>query len=464
MELSKVIKGDPALSAQVLKAINCPYYALARQVGSVDRAVSFMGIRAVRNLVLCFGVRELTPQRSPYPLEMFWEASLRRAAAAKLLAQRKGVPEAEELFTLGLCQDIGVLVMLRQSPAVAEALAGAVRQPAADRLVAERETAGEGHDELAYRMFQEWNFPENFREAVRYHHRVAAAPEEFSMAARVLYLAEDLADLAFVDDKREAIERTQTRLERHLSFQPDQINELVNELGEAVEAAAEMLDIKVGPQPDFEKIAIEAAQGLLALNMSYQNLTQELERSLAQQQRMAEQLQSMNEELARRAGTDELTGLANRRAFDARLDQELERARRLSQPLGICVIDVDHFKRFNDTYGHLAGDVVLREVAQSVQSCIRGCDFAARFGGEEFVVLCPHTDREGTLVAAERLRQTIEAMVAEYEGKSLRVTASVGVTVITDSKDSRAGTMAFRRADDALYQAKDAGRNRVAFR
>lgn len=111
-DLGKVVKADPVLSIQMLKAVNSPYYGLRKKMSAVERAVGLMGIRAVRNLVLCFGIQKLSPPKSDYPLELFWEFSLRRAAAAKELALRLNIPEPDEMFTLGLCQDLAVLALI----------------------------------------------------------------------------------------------------------------------------------------------------------------------------------------------------------------------------------------------------------------------------------------------------------------------------------------------------------------
>jgi diguanylate cyclase (GGDEF)-like protein len=158
--------------------------------------------------------------------------------------------------------------------------------------------------------------------------------------------------------------------------------------------------------------------------------------------------------------TDSLTGLANRRALDARLELELERSRRSGQPLSVLMVDIDHFKHINDRHGHAAGDAVLRRLAGILREEIRGIDLAARYGGEEFVLLLPATASAAAYAVAERIRQAVarEVFVVPDE-RTLRVQVSIGIACFPD--DDPEGDHLLQRADEALYAAKGAGRNRV---
>ncbi len=173
-----------------------------------------------------------------------------------------------------------------------------------------------------------------------------------------------------------------------------------------------------------------------------------------------ESIQLANERLERLAVTDGLTGLHNHRYFREQLEQELDRARRYEQPLSCMILDVDNFKMFNDTHGHLAGDFVLREIAVRIQQCVRRTDVVARYGGEEFVVLMPQTDLRGGIAQAERVRERIAATPFAYNTGPLLVTASFGVSAL-DRQRSYTSEDMIREADQALYQAKRTGKNRV---
>jgi diguanylate cyclase (GGDEF)-like protein len=160
------------------------------------------------------------------------------------------------------------------------------------------------------------------------------------------------------------------------------------------------------------------------------------------------------------AMSDSLTGLANARFFDPYLEQELEAARRDQQPLSLVMIDIDHFKDFNDTYGHPAGDEALRTFARVVGSSIRASDVAARYGGEEFIIALRHAGADEAALLAEKIRLAVEQMVIELgPGRYARITASFGIASTELHVSDQKALVSL--ADAALYRAKEAGRNRV---
>lgn len=168
-------------------------------------------------------------------------------------------------------------------------------------------------------------------------------------------------------------------------------------------------------------------------------------------------LNFLNKELERLSVTDKLTGLCNRIKLDKKFEDEILRSMRSGQPFGIILLDVDFFKRVNDTYGHPTGDSVLSEVAAVLRANTRETDMVGRWGGEEFLIICPQTDRQGTIKLAENLRQ----MLDEHDFPIVKhQTASFGVTIYRT--EDQVNTM-IARADKALYSAKHNGRNRVEF-
>lgn len=174
-----------------------------------------------------------------------------------------------------------------------------------------------------------------------------------------------------------------------------------------------------------------------------------------------EALEAANLKLEALSSTDQLTGMKNRRHFDRLLNDEYARCFRYQRPVAVMLIDIDHFKRFNDVWGHQVGDDCLRYVATTMMESIRlHTDHIARYGGEEFCAVLPETDAEGARVVAERIRVAVELMQFEVGGQLLPVTISVGVaSVVPASAD--AGRDLVKLADAALYEAKGAGRNRV---
>lgn len=163
--------------------------------------------------------------------------------------------------------------------------------------------------------------------------------------------------------------------------------------------------------------------------------------------------------------TDSLTGISNRRFFERRLGEEVERWRRTGASLCCVVADIDHFKRVNDRFGHQIGDVILRRVAQELGKVLRSSDVLARYGGEEFVLLLPDTPMPVVVEIAERLREDVSSLVFDEKIlENFQVTVSLGLASLVNQGDideSSPGGWLFQQADNALYQAKNSGRNRV---
>jgi len=166
--------------------------------------------------------------------------------------------------------------------------------------------------------------------------------------------------------------------------------------------------------------------------------------------------------LERRASTDHLTNLSNRRQFEKSLELELERARDHKQKLSLLVIDIDRFKKVNDTFGHTSGDAVLKQLGQLLIEHARSADIVSRNGGEEFAILLLDCGHHQAMAIAESIRQSVEKyLFALPDGNTIRLTISIGVAIFPDHCDDRDDNDFFEQADRALYEAKNTGRNRV---
>ena len=223
---------------------------------------------------------------------------------------------------------------------------------------------------------------------------------------------------------------------------------------------------EAGADDFIEKASFEPLQGLdFRLRRAHASRLLEVERHrMAEELRTAnEDLQQANAELERISHTDQLTGLFNRRRIEQRLREEISRNARYDRHLGVGLLDLDHFKTINDTYGHPVGDQVLAEFALMLTQTVRTTDVPGRYGGEEFLVLFPETDAPGVQVCLERLRRAVDQTKIGPAEMSHRVTVSCGGTAaVPEGRDADSDiTSLVAKADEALYQAKESGRNRV---
>ncbi len=240
-----------------------------------------------------------------------------------------------------------------------------------------------------------------------------------------------------------------------------QIREQVDGLQSSVQEAADLDDLK--------QVLESHLEGLLGTMDHHQKQRDEREREVAARlQSLAERVSSMEqeaqgyrehlEEQRQKALIDPLTGLPNRAAWSERLEHEVGQWQQHGNSLLLAMFDLDHFKRINDNYGHLAGDKVLKIIANVLRKRLRGSDFIARFGGEEFVLLLPNTPWPVGVRIVEALRAAIEACPFHFKGEPVTITVSVGLSAF---KAGDRSDLVIKRADQALYRAKDAGRNRV---
>jgi diguanylate cyclase len=218
-----------------------------------------------------------------------------------------------------------------------------------------------------------------------------------------------------------------------------------------VEAISNELNAEQSDGSSQEAKVGEAVAKILAANQQLEARLQTAESKLQQQ---SEQIKVH----AANALTDALTTLGNRRAFDAELPRRIAEYQRYCTPFCLLMIDVDHFKKFNDLHGHLAGDEVLRMVGRTLKATVRIPDFVARYGGEEFAIVMPQTSLADAAECAQRVRAGVEQAVCDFEGRKLNVTISIGVAEI---EAGQTPTALIQCADEALYAAKQGGRNQV---
>jgi len=248
-------------------------------------------------------------------------------------------------------------------------------------------------------------------------------------------------------------------------FQPDgkkssqTAEEMINNALQTGSATFEWVHRRLDGSDFFVEVSIATMQleGKQALFTSWRDITErkQAEQALAESKRVLEAISI----------TDGLTGIANRRRFDEVLNQEYARHTRSGAELSLIMLDIDHFKKFNDNYGHVAGDDCLRQIGRVIADCAtRSADLAARYGGEEFACILPETDRSGAIIICEQIRRGIQRLDIPHQGSDTAdcVTASLGVVTMRCTIGGSV-TDIISQADELLYRAKSSGRNRVEF-
>lgn len=461
--LAEIVSADPALTAKLLRFANSGVYGLQSQIASIERALSVLGTNLIKNLTLSFVIADQMQggKRLDFDFNYFWRRAVTAAVAAQLLTRILG-QKSEEIFVTALLQDIGILVMAQQKGQDYSRLLE-------ERFISEHslrdleeQAFGFNHQTLGATLLQSWNLPETIYEPIRFHHDPEKAPELHTITARILLVSNQLSAIYNEANGAQKVHQLQEDLPRLFNISLDQARVLVDEVANQSIEILTAFDLKPGSIKPYSQMLQEANQELGRLNLSYEQLVLELKEAKNTAEQLSFQLREANTQLKEMIYLDSLTGLYNHRFFQETLDKELMRALRHQSSLGLIMADIDHFKTINDRFGHPAGDLVLQQLSQVLESSVRSSDIVARYGGEEFAIILPMTNEAGMKVFAERLRRKIEGTRIEIDGNVLPVTISVGGTCRTPEQPHMTKEKLIKTADQAMYQSKEAGRNHTS--
>lgn len=250
---------------------------------------------------------------------------------------------------------------------------------------------------------------------------------------------------------------------RPVSVMSDSLNNSVDDAGKIVGEVPVISQDEFGALAEqFNKLSAQLNDANARLQSRVDLADKQLIHTNRQLIKQSEELQRINEEFRKQSVTDSLTGLHNRRRFEDLMQTELDMSLRHGDISSLLVIDIDHFKKVNDKYGHPAGDAVLRQVANMLKSNLRKTDILCRVGGEEFVALCKRADKEAAESIAEKMRRNIENKPIAFGDSMISVTISIGVSTINERNTDQDPDFLYREADAAVYHSKETGRNRVS--
>lgn len=459
IEMAKVAQAvgrDPAMTAKILRIANSAFYAQRRPSQNLRQALVIIGLNAALTLALSFSLvssmRALRPVGIDYP--RFWRRSLLAATAARTFGESTKVGHAEDIFLAALLQDMAVLALDRASRDFYSKL----QQPSshADWIAYEVAQLGRDHAGYSAMLLKAWNLPERICKTVAASHepQTLDATTDEGRFARCVALGSDLAEAVAATDRTGLVTALSQRADKLLGMNQETFTEVVTRILNLIPETEALYETSILDSDDAENLMAEARELLAVRNLhALQEVTQ--------LQATTSVLLTRTEEAEDSSRRDALTGVLNRSWLDRTLDREFTQAVVFGRDLSVAHVDLDHFRKINESHGTPVGDRVLRSCAQALQSCVRGSDMVARFSGEEFLVVLPGADPQIARQVAQRMLNALATADHDPETGSVRVTASIGVATYTP-KQRFASTLALiEAADHALYAAKLQGRNRV---
>ena len=450
-EIGEILATDPSLSAEVLKAINSHFYSLPNKITSVPHAVNLLGGQTVKSLALSFSlVSNLRSiESNGFDYVNFWKTSLIGAVSAKILTEIILPDFAEDAFFLGLIHNIGILAMNHCMPEQYQLVLNETKGNLLSYSEAENRVFGFNHMQLGEYMAKSWGLPESFTIPILHHHGfddILIEDPHINTITKLLRLSSLFIDLNNHKEKKASTTFAQLEfLAKKFGFQDKfLIDEITKQIHLQTMNVFPLFNITVDEDKDYFKIIEDARNELISLSSDVMEQLYEQKKQI--------------ENLSKLAMTDSLTNLLNFHTFHECLDKEIQRSQRYKHNLCLIMADIDNFKKINDTYGHLAGDQVIKVVAQFFLDFLRNSDSAARYGGEEFAIILPEISKTDALIVVERLRQAIDSIQIEFENQAISVSLSFGISFLNKHKKVSKIEL-IKQADSALYQAKGAGRN-----
>ena len=457
-ELIEVLSSDPALVAKVLRTANSASFGLPRQVTSLRHGVMILGFRTVNLLALSFSLLPVSRGASEldFDYRKFWTHGTVANVAAVFLARRVARKLRDEAFLGGLLCDLGQLILVECASKEYAPVLERLKETDRPLQDVEREVLGMSHMEVGRELLDGWGLPETLCNAIGAHHEPERLEEKTPARrlAEILHLASVCGELYTGEEIEGPVESLRKIGAHRFDMDAAACDALLGAIQEKVPEAARLYELDTEDPAVLAETRARAAELLvretLALNAQVREVSSQ-----------AARLQVEKEELQEQATTDRLTGLRNRGFFDEVLVSEWEKAGQKRCSLGLLLLDLDHFKAVNDTYGHRTGDELLRRVGRTISEFVRDGECSFRYGGEELVVLCPGVDVAKLRERADTLREAVAQITLETDRGVVRPSASLGGCVAERVDDSGSAERLLETADRELYRAKAAGRNRI---
>jgi len=403
-ELSMIIRRDPALSAKILGFLNSAHFGLRKEITSIQHAATMLGLQAIQTIALSFAlVRGMrSSDLAGFDYNRFWKRSILSAAAAAVLGQSRQIAKEEELFLAGLLQDIGMLALQAILPTEYGELNREAGKDHTMLCALERDRFGADHAIVGSWLAELWQLPEIFRLGIRASHELEEVEmnEEVRGTLEVVSLSGWLAEI-WLDRSHSLVYlrgRSWTKLVK--GMRKGEIRQIASQMSAWLNDLSHLFKIQVEDCTQAVAIMLEARDRLVGLNLETLQQTEEenVERA---------RLLSQNNDLKEKCFRDAITGLHNRAYFETFLADQFVTDSARGKSTSVVFCDVDNFKLINDAHGHQTGDSCLALLANIIKKNTRENDHVMRWGGDEFVVVLPDTDRQSAVRIAERFREEI---------------------------------------------------------
>lgn len=457
-EVSRIVRSDPVISGKILKLTNSALFGFRHRVDTIEQAIPKLGITLLRTLVLSFHLSShKTRQDELGPVfQRHWRSSLTQAVLAELIAEKIEGVDAPTCFLGAMLQDIGILAMLSEAPVeYMDQVLSRADFPNVD--AAERSHFGFSHTHVSVEIMKKWGLDESFGSAIQHHHdRMSASTPMRKQKLKAILQAANLGTAVLFSTHTSAmsldfsLDQWVGFMKTHFGMSVFQTEELMSEVNQRVEEYSILFKFSIGERVQADRVVARAKDLLQEIALKNQI-----------------QLMSKNAGGKRRVDDDELyqdslSGLYNRRFLDEKLSNQLTASFRKQQPIALMFLDVDKFKKINDTYGHAAGDKAIRHVATWLVDSIRKNDLAIRLGGDEFLVILKTVNERHFEKIAMRIAKEVPPLMLA-DGESVEISLSLGCTIYQPAAGDPADlNWLIDQADKSMYQVKKSGGDSVS--
>lgn len=450
-DFANAIERDPALTMRIITLANSAFFSRTHiKVHACHEATARLGLDATLAAVMSFSLLQNRGVDAHY--QRVWMRSIIASLAARHLAIHLCPDLAGPVFTAALLQDIGIIALRETYPKESNHIYTEAALSHRQLSESEQRLFGCDHSQVGAWIAAKWGVPTPLAQ------RICDSHGEYDIAAPdmvCIQLSGPIADAWLSSNPAQSLVTVIRKFETYRGTHSISLRHLLENIQQQLPALADMLQMAAPPLQDNESLLAEAQQLLF-------RQTLQLNARLEMQQAELASLRQRQDELEERSRTDTLTGLANRAWVEEQMQKRFVLCQQQSRIMSVVFIDLDHFKKLNDKYGHQMGDQVLEKFGKTLQALIREGDLAGRWGGEEFLIILPDENAKTAHIFAKRIAERLEKIPLAHDGHvPIHVSVSIGIACLDDGGFGSAGEL-IDAADKSMYFIKRTGRGGIA--